>query len=190
MSSEARIAAARANGAKSRGPVTQAGKLASAANSARSTGPVTPEGKARSARNSTRHEALASSVVLDSESREAFLQLLEETWQELKPETGLECDLVNVAVVNHWRRMRLWCLESAWIAHTTRLRESAADPQAIAENAEMPSLFTAHAVTDLSDNSRVLDMLRRSEIAASREYMRALSVIQSLRANADRVSRS
>ena len=52
------IAAARANGAKSRGPVTAEGKRAAAANTAKSTGPVTPEGKARSSRNATRHGLL------------------------------------------------------------------------------------------------------------------------------------
>jgi len=56
MSSTLRIAASRANGARSRGPVTEAGKLASAANGIHAHGAVTPEGQARSAQLLNRYE--------------------------------------------------------------------------------------------------------------------------------------
>ena len=190
MSTEARIAASRANGAKSHGPITEEGKLASAANSALSTGPVTPEGKARSARNSTRHEALAYSVAMENEDREAFLQLLEETCQDLKPETSTECQLVYVAAASHWRRMRLWCLESAQLTTATRRRERNADALAIAENAEIPSMFTAQAYKDLVDESRSLESLSRHEGRFSREYKSAIAIIEARRARAAAESRA
>ena len=89
MSSDRRIAASRANGAKSRGPKTPEGKAVSAANSARSTGPVTPEGKARSSQNALRHGLLSQSIVLPTESAAAFEEILSGLRDELRPETPI-----------------------------------------------------------------------------------------------------
>ena len=188
MSSEERIEASRANGAPSHGPVTAEGILASTANAALSTAPATPEGKACSARDSIRREALASSVLLGNESREAFLDLLNETCETLDPQDHIESQLVVVAVDNHWRRMRIWCLESAELTHRTRIQERGAGAEAIAENQENPSMSTAHAFHELADNSRVLDVFKRHEIGNSREYSRALSLIQSERARRARLA--
>jgi len=188
MNSEERIEASGANGAPSHGSVAAEGILVSAANAALSTAPATPEGKACSARDSTRREALASSVLLGNESREAFLDLLNETCETLDPHDNIECQLVVVAVVNHWRRMRIWCLESAELTHRTRIQERGAGAEAIAENQEIPSMSTAHAFHELADKSRVLDVLKRYEIGNSREYTRALSMIQSERARRARLA--
>jgi hypothetical protein len=111
MSSTLRITASRANGAKSRGPVTLAGKLASLANSAKSTGPVTPEGKALSAQNALRHGVLAQSIVLDSESAECFSDVLSTLQEELQPATSIESRYVETMALAEWRRLRLICLE-------------------------------------------------------------------------------
>jgi hypothetical protein len=53
MSTPKQIAASRANGAKSKGPVT-------------------PQGKRNSSRNSTRHGIFAATIVLETENTEAF----------------------------------------------------------------------------------------------------------------------
>jgi hypothetical protein len=178
MSSLARIAASRANGPKSRGPVTAEGKLASAANSARSTGPVTPEGKARSSRNSSHNIAFAQTILLPGESRETFIELLQETWDDLKPETEIERSLVNIAVVNHWHGQRLWSLEIIRLTHAAGIEECRVAP----EDRDIPDIATAHAYSRLCDKSRVLDALRREEIKSSREYIKALSFIEAGRA--------
>src|ERR1700735_4841226 len=120
------IAAARANGAKSRGPVTAQGKRASAGNSANSTGPVTPEGKSRSSQNATRHGLLSDSMVLHGESDARFCALLNTLESELQPEPGIESIQAEIMAVAHWRRMRLWSLEKALYLQETLKRQDAA----------------------------------------------------------------
>jgi hypothetical protein len=147
MSSRLRIDASRANGAKSRGPVTVAGRLASLANSAKSTGAVTPEGQARSSQNafpqngesvrpyprnaeapgstSGRHGILADSIVLDSESAERFSDVLTTLQEELQPATSIESRYVETMALAEWRRLRLICLEKEQLAIETRRQEAA-----------------------------------------------------------------
>ena len=174
MSSLLRIASSRANGAKSRGPVTAAGKLASAANAIHATGPVTPEGKARVSQNATRHGMLAQSVVLHSESDAGFTALLADLIDEFQPETPSETRLIEIMAVADWRRSRLWCLEMAHYTHAIHAQERANDPIADHENSEIPSMHTALAFTFLCDHTRTLELLNRYEVRYSREYHRTL----------------
>ncbi|HEX4134089.1 MAG TPA: hypothetical protein VHY84_05655 [Bryobacteraceae bacterium] len=174
MSSILRIAASRANGAKSRGPVTPEDKAKSAANSIHSTGPITPEGQARSSQNAARHGILSASVVLPAESAPAFTAILTDLQEELRPETAIEHRLVEIMAVADWRRSRLWCLEMAQYVHGIHKQELARDPLADQENAEIPSMHAALAFKSLSDDSRALELLNRYEGRFSREYLRTL----------------
>jgi hypothetical protein len=97
--SEKRILAARANGAKSRGPAT-------------------PEGKARSSHNATRHGLLSSQVVLEHEDPEAFQSLLQGYIGRLQPRDQIEMNLVEAMVAAQWRLNRAVGIE-------TRLLETA-----------------------------------------------------------------
>ena len=182
MVSILRIQASRANGAKSHGPVTEEGKRAAAANSAHSTGPVTPEGKSISARNATGHGMLAGAVVLEEpEDCEHFMELLEEMYEELRPETRTECDMVDAAVVAQWRRMRAWCIEKMQFTHAAQLRR-ATDPDAASDS---PAMATSKAFTDLSDKSHAFAHLNRYQARYSREYKSAIAFIDSRRAARD-----
>ena len=126
VSSKFRIAASRANGAKSRGPVTDEGKRIAALNSTHSTGPVTPEGKFRVSQNATRHGLLADSLVLEGESEARFCGLLAAFEAELQPESQIEHDQAEIMAVAQWRRMRLWSIEKAEYIEETRRRKAAA----------------------------------------------------------------
>ena len=84
---------------------------ASRANGARSRGPVTPEGKAKSARNSTRHGGLAKAVVLEGESRTLFNQLVDKLNSTLRPRNDLDHLLIGRMAAAHWRQIRLWKLQ-------------------------------------------------------------------------------
>jgi hypothetical protein len=183
MRSIHQIAASRANGVKSRGPVTPEGKAKSAANSIHSTGPRTPEGLARSSQNSVRHGVLSASVVLPAESAAAFTAILTELQEELQPQTATEHRLVEIMAVADWRRSRLWCLETAQYIHGTHQQERAHDPWADQENSEVPSMHTALAFKALSDESRSLELLNRYEVRYSREYLRTLIYYKSQRSD-------
>ena len=91
-------------------------RAASRANGARSRGPVTPEGKLRSARRplpriNSERGMLASTVVLDGESRPRFHALMASLQEELKPETPIENLLIHKMAAAHWRLMRVWGME-------------------------------------------------------------------------------
>ena len=184
------IAAARANGAKSRGPVTAEGKRASAGNSVNSTGPVTPEGKARSSQNATRHGLLSDSMVLQGESDARFCALLDTLENELQPEPGIESIQTEIMAVAHWRRMRLWSLEKAFYLQETLKHQDAQagnggeNADAVNEDGddgETPITHLAHSFRSLADQSRALDLLNRYETRYGREYLRALGCFNNQR---------
>ena len=192
------IAAARINGAKSRGPIAAAGKRA-AANSANSTGPVTPEGKARAFMNATRHGLLSDSMVLQGESDARFCALPNTLESELQPEPGIESIQTEIMAVAHWRRMRLWSLEKALYLQETLKRQDAAWNRAAACNSaqtghgesdvvnedaddgETPITHLAHSFRSLADQSHALDLLNRYETRYGREYLRALGCFNNQR---------
>src|ERR1044072_6825725 len=84
---------------------------ASRANGARSKGPVTPEGKKRSAVNAMRHGLLADVLVLDGEARENFELLLDQHVDRLQPADGVEYALVEEMASAYWRLHRNWAIE-------------------------------------------------------------------------------
>ena len=91
--SERRAAAARANGAKSRGPVTA-------------------QGKANSSRNSLRHGLRSKLLVDDAESRDKRAAILAAYMNDLQPRSPDERALVEIMAFFLWRRTSLWKLET------------------------------------------------------------------------------
>ena len=86
---------------------------ASRANGARSRGPITPEGRLRCS-------LLAQAVVLEGESRPLFSQLLRSMQAELQPQGVIENMMVQKMAVAQWRQFRAWGMEKATIAHDAR----------------------------------------------------------------------
>jgi hypothetical protein len=93
MISEKRSAAARANGARSRGPKT-------------------PEGKARSSRNALRHGLLAKCVLLRNENTEAFQSLFDGYVARFLPQDDAELSLVEEMVAACWHLRRAMAIET------------------------------------------------------------------------------
>src|SRR4029077_5819829 len=77
------------------------------ANGAKSHGPVTPEGRSASSRNSLRHGFTAKSVVLPTESSEDFQELLDSYIAQFHPQGGVEMDLIQAMAAARWRLQRM-----------------------------------------------------------------------------------
>jgi hypothetical protein len=154
MSSQRRIQSSRANGAKSRGPVTPAGRL-------------------KSSRNNLRHGLLAEAVVLDEEKPEAFFELLADLTREHNPQTETQRILVETMAIARWRLTRLWSIER----ETLQAEIQKHDP---AEHS--PSARAALAFRGLADQARILDILNRHESRLDRQYARSLNLLMKLAA--------
>jgi hypothetical protein len=76
-------------------PRTPAQQAASRANGAKSRGPITPRGKHHSALNSTRHGLLCQTVVLPEESKHRFMTIVRDLFAEHTPQTPTEPLLVE-----------------------------------------------------------------------------------------------
>src|SRR5438132_2906217 len=97
MTSNRKIAAARANGAKS-------------------TGPKTPETREISSRNSLRHGFTArKTIVLKCEDPEEFQETIDHHLLMYQPATPAEEDLVNEMIACRWRMQRLRTIETSMI---------------------------------------------------------------------------
>ncbi len=161
MSSERRIAASRANGARSHGPAT-------------------PEGRARSNLGPLVHGLASRRIVLENESQQEFQQLREAYLAELRPQTRFELDLAEQLVAARWRLGRVWAMETTLLDLETRRRE----PDIKKEFQVCDSdTRTALAFQSLCDRSQTLSILSRYEARYRRASERALKTLALLREN-------
>jgi hypothetical protein len=132
MISEKRILAARANGARSRGPKT-------------------PQGKARSSRNATRHGLTSKSALIHDEPPETLQSLLDSYVQRFQPRDPVERGLVEVLVASRLRLRRIWAMETSTLeardktcgAREDSLAAAFADPAVLAKLAVL-NRYEAH----------------------------------------------
>ena len=174
MPSELKSSSARANGAKSRGPVT-------------------PAGRARSSRNSVRHGLAASpanlppaSAVLPGESHDDFQLLLASYLAQFAPAPGVETELVHAMVAARRRLRRLQVIETALLGNEIARRAGYIENQ-FSEMGRDPGDHDrlAYVFKQLADNSQSLALLMRYEGVHNRSYDRAfkqLYVLQAARA--------
>jgi hypothetical protein len=151
MSSELKSETARANGAKSHGPVT-------------------PEGRAASSRNSLRHGLTAKSVVLPAESSEDFQELLDSYIDQFQPQGGVEMDLIQAMAAARWRLQRMCGIETALLSTEIVRRNEDIDEEF--ENMHDVDRL-AFVFQKLADHGQTLALLMRYEGALNRSYDRA-----------------
>jgi hypothetical protein len=121
---------------------------ASRANGARSRGPVSPEGKERSARNALRHGILAQSIVLAEENSDAFRAALAAYVERFHPADDVDLGFIEEMATAFWRQRRCWGIETR-ILQDAVAAATAADPlgryaQAFSSLAATPQLGLMH----------------------------------------------
>ena len=90
--------------------------VSSPANGARSRGPVTPTGELASSLNAVRRGLLAQCVVLTNESRENFDIRLAHPINRFRPADDVELGVIEEMVVSLWRLRRTWAIETRMLA--------------------------------------------------------------------------
>src|SRR6266404_3074439 len=157
----------------------------SRANGAKSRGPVTPDGRTKSARNSIRHGLRAKSIVLPTESEEEFQSLLDSYNDQFDPQTGVERELVEAMAVARWRLRRVCTIETNLL--TNEMLRHAGD---IEEHFDEMDRYVddddslTWVFKRLADSGQALALLVRYEGALNRSYDKAfkqLNLLQSTR---------
>ena len=139
---------ARINGAKSRGPVTEAGRR-------------------RSSQNALKHGLTAQTILLPSEDPDEFHQLLASYIRQFQPDGPVELDLVHDMVAAKWRLQRLALIETQLFIESMEHAEDRADTRLT----PIESLTTGFERM-VQDNT--LAFLHRAESRLERTYSRAL----------------
>ena len=87
------------------------------ANGAKSHGPITPAGNAKSAANSLRHGLSAKATVLPGESHDDYERMLACYVQRFQPADQIEMDLVETMAVARWRLRRIATIETHMLSN-------------------------------------------------------------------------
>ena len=84
----------------------------SRANGARSRGPITPQGKQRASANALRHGLLAKCVVLENESNQCLDDLVTQHIQRFAPADGVGFAIIGEMAAANWHMRRAWAIEN------------------------------------------------------------------------------
>ncbi len=159
---------------------TELQAAASRANGARSRGPVTGEGKAAAARNAFRHGLYSRDyVLLATEDSGAFDRLRSEILAYYAPGNIVETQIVREMALTQWRRMRAEVLEASLIDIAMDRMAPALDKDF--EGADDVAR-TALAYENLHRSGQAAQDLAREIARLSRQFLRldkALSDIRS-----------
>jgi hypothetical protein len=155
MSTQRKIDSARANGAKSRGPITE-------------------QGRKTSSMNALKHGLTAKTVVLSNENDDEYTVLLESYVNDLQPTSPVEMDLVTEMANAKWQQRRLSNIESELFE---QYMEKSKNPESDSHNATVEHT----AAFRIMSESTSLTMLNRMAARLERTYARALNNLLRLR---------
>jgi hypothetical protein len=158
-------------------PISEARRAAARANGAKSQGPVTPEGKAKSAQNAITHGLTASAIVLTTESKEKYEALLASYLERCNPDGPIEIDLVEEIVAAKWQQRRVATMITALMDVTMdRMEKEIRDEFENIDN----GVRTVLAFEKEAKQSATLALLNRYAARHAREYHRALRQLREI----------
>jgi hypothetical protein len=156
-------------------PPSELQQEASRANGAKSRGPITEEGKHASSQNRRTHGLLSKKIVLEGESQEEFDALFTGYLEEHQPETPTERSLIESMAAARWRQERVWTLETAAMDDQIRRPRYHEAEEDFASKAYV-------AFHTLANAGPSFELLNRYEVRYERQFRGALNTFLSLRA--------
>jgi len=149
------------------------------ANGKKSKGPITPEGKKRSSLNGITHGLASKCVVLANESQDAYDQLAAQYHQEWNPVSLTESHLLTQMVNSCWRLRRIWSIETALI--DSEMFTQKEDFEA-AWSRHHPAMRAMDAISAVqAENPVMLETLHRYELRYDRLYRSSMDQLLKLR---------
>jgi hypothetical protein len=147
------------------------------ANGAKSRGPITPEGKEKSSRNALKHGLTAGigNLLLDCEDPDEFEQTFNKLLGIHEPARPAETDLVEEMAASRWRIRRMWTIETGLLNAEILTQQSS--PSVSAGD---PAVHLASAFHKLADDSHSLALASRYEARLQRTYDRAYKTLREL----------
>lgn len=152
---------ARINGAKSRGPKTEAGKR-------------------KSAMNACKHGLSSKLVVQHNEDDKQFQLLLAAFIEKFQPADPVEHELVFEAAAARFQLRRAWALETATLDRQMEDQRDTIDRLHPVEDEETR---LAVAFETLSNQSNTLNLLNRYHSRIRRDYEKAIRDLEHMRAS-------
>ena len=147
-------------------------------NGAKSRGPVTPEGRARSAMNGTCHGLTATTLILQNESRDQFLEMLNDYFAYLQPSSPVEIGLISDMVAARWRLRRVWRFETAMLDIEMDAQSEDFGKRFLTADEDMRGSL---AFSSLVDKSQGISTILRYDIHLTRTFRKALDALQNIR---------
>jgi len=146
-------------------------------NGAKSKGPVTPAGKAKSSRNALSHGLTANYAVVGEESQADFHVLLHAYVDRYQPSDAVETELVHTLAITRWRLRRVATLETCLFENDLALRGDEIDEsfESLDEANRVAYVFQKQA-----EEGKALSLLIRYEAALNRVYDRTLKQLDQL----------
>ncbi len=159
-------------------PSSPAKIAANQANSAKSKGPVTSAGKARSSQNALKHGLDSKHNVISGESELEYIQFRDALSASLHPANPVEAVLVERIVTSAWRLRRAGRISNEMLVRQSnrQRRQSLAKRRGIQVplEAEVASAFEAV-------NGKAHDRLEKHEVRLERSFLRSLHELERLR---------
>ena len=164
---------------ETRNPKTSPRKLASArANGAKSKGPKTAAGLAKcttAASLQITHGMLARTIIIPGESEPLFRALLTRLINRHHPATEEELDAVRRMAVATWRQLRVWSFQSLDMAREIARQ----DPSDAAAPAPLRASLAFRTLC--LDEAQTQPKSHRYEIMYERQYYMALKILRDLK---------